>query len=238
MTYLVAWYQNRAARRRGPRRPLTLGLRMTPAAPGPPGPVGVVASSPPPGTQIEIPLELGDGGKLVQITIPAGTTAGVATPFELESDRYDWMDLQVIGIKVVAFLRAPLLGADSGVPYAPPLVSAVDPRSQCAVVLRSAMVHGSLNMLPDRQVVNLGGPFGASNEVTFSGLRLQDVMWANGKTRLHGEVVPAFPVDDVPPAAYDVAIRASLLVNLLRDFRRDPPRRYYHPHHHRRDRWD
>lgn len=229
MKFLEAWYSNRQLPRTAQPERLRMGpptLRMRPGVETFP-PSGVSASPPRSGEQIEIAARDASGKSPLGLTFGPNIAAGAEKLFTVTTEPKDYLDLQIVGFKVVAWLDGPLLGVDPLNPYAAPNVAIVDPRAQATIEIRSATVSGSADMVPDTQIMDVGGPFGRSSERTFDGLRFQDIMLSNGKVTLQGAVVPAFPLPDKLKATYDVALLVSVLAVVLRDFRLDPPRRYW-----------
>lgn len=232
MGFLKAWAQQHvSAAQPAPRRVRMARPRLR--IPPPELPEGVndyppeAAAAAPPraGEQVELPC-LNKGLQQQTFTFGPNISANTSQRWEAEAGPYDWMDLQVVGVKVVAHLNGPLLGVDALNPYAPPKVAQVDPRAQASIVLTSARLGGSLDMVPAPQIMDVGGRFGRSSDKLFSGLRHQDVMWANSRCTVEGVISPAFSLPDNLEAVYTVALKIALIVVILRDFRRDPPRRY------------
>lgn len=186
---------------------------------------GAAAEPPHAGEQVEIPC-LQKGEKLFSFTFGPNISANTSQRWEAEAGPYDWLDLQVVGVKVVAHLSGPLLGVDAANPYAAPKVAKVDPRAQASIILSSALVGGSVDMVPGDQLLEVGGRFGHSTGQLFQGLRFQDVMWANARCKVSGQVSPSFSLPDKLEAVYTVSLKVALITVILRDFRRDPPRRY------------
>lgn len=182
---------------------------------GGPGAAGVYAAAAAPQQNIELPITFSTGGKLWEATVAATTAAGAEVNFDGETTPYTYLDLQVIGVKVTAFLNAPLMSDGGSTPLD---VGIIEQSAQAAVIVDNATVDGGLNMYPDDQVVNLGGMFGRSSEEIFSGMRLQDIIYANGKCQVSGKLQLAFQAAQ----EYDVSLRLSVLARILKDRRVRP----------------
>lgn len=173
---------------------------------------GVYLGAPPAGGTLEFPVEFTGGSRLFEATIAAATGAGTQAAFAGETKAYTYLDLQVVGIKVTAFMNAPLMDDGAATPLG---IAIVEQSAQLAVVMQNLTVDGGLNMFPDDQIMNLGGKFGSSNEETFSGLRLDDIVFQNGKVEIAGVVEVAFDAAQ----AYDISLKMSVLANIVRDRR-------------------
>lgn len=174
---------------------------------------GVFAGAPGPGQQVELPITFDQTGtELWEATIAAATTAGTQAAFSGETPAKTYLELQVVGLKVQCFLRAPLMTDGGATPLG---VAIVEQSAQCSVVMSNATVDGGLNMLPDNQIMNVGGPFGLSSEKLFDGLRLQDVIFENGRCNVSGFLEVAFDAAQ----EYDIAMRAAVIAVITRDKR-------------------
>lgn len=231
MSYLQAWFAQRRRNRPAVRRERSAtptprarhaGLQLDPVAELESLPVGAYAAAPPPAQQIELPVTFSTGGRLRSIAFAPGTPAGTLQSWQGETDAYSWMDLRVIGVKVVAWLDANQLGVGTTTAYTPPLLGITDQRAQCAILTSSMRADGGLDMLPDDQVFKLGGPFGAHNERFFDGLRLQDQVARNGVIKVQGAIQSAFELAALPESTYAVSLRVAVLCDILRDYRLHP----------------
>lgn len=165
------------------------------------------------GQQVELPITFdATGDKLFEATVAATTAAGTQVAITGETTPKTYLELQVVGLKVVAFLNAPLM-TDGG---ATPLGVAITEQSaQCAIAVNNLTVDGGVNMYPDDQILNVGGNFGASSEKLFDGLRTQDVIFENGKVEIAGFLELAFQAAQ----AYNVSLKMAVICNVLRDKR-------------------